>query len=423
MKISGTVTVQNRLLPSLNLVGKRSQKSVLQIGKLSKNEIYILHQTLQNHTGQKYKVAGNIRSVHTKFINSGKATVSFVKPEHDLYISSDPIQLKAFLHILKIVIKDNQMPENVHMTSIDITSKPNLKTLKTELCIRGKHEYHVQNGFSRCLTTLKIKDAELPSFDRRILHLPLLRILHIENCKLQALPEGLGSLPCLTELCLKHNELGKSNKWNWKWILASRIRENLRVLDLSYNLLTILPSLLTAFKSLEILDLKKNKLHSLPMGFGNLSKLIHLSVEGNQLQWLPGSISRLHLDSLNLADNDLVYSPLKVLALNPKLTPSDFTAPHSLLNIAAKVVVHSGVKYSEESVGRQLAGYLQDALYCCCGSPVFSDSQVCYVPFDAIKISKSLCLPQGTGLKVCIAMRYCSYKCYEKGIFRKMVYI
>lgn len=56
MKIPATVTVQNRLLASLNLAGKRSQKSVLQIGKLSKNEIYILHQTLENQSGQKYKV-------------------------------------------------------------------------------------------------------------------------------------------------------------------------------------------------------------------------------------------------------------------------------------------------------------------------------------------------------------------------------
>lgn len=82
----------------------------------------------------------------------------------------------------------------------------------------------------------QIKDAELPSFDRRILHLPLLRTLHIEGSKLEILPESLGSLPCLTQLYLKNNELGKSSKWNWKWILASRIRKNLQVLDLSYNL-------------------------------------------------------------------------------------------------------------------------------------------------------------------------------------------
>ena len=57
MKLSATVTVQNRILPTLNLIGKRSQKSVLQIGKLSKDEICILHQTSQNQRGQKYKVS------------------------------------------------------------------------------------------------------------------------------------------------------------------------------------------------------------------------------------------------------------------------------------------------------------------------------------------------------------------------------
>lgn len=419
MKISATVTVQNRLLPSLNLVGKRSQKSVLQIGKLSNNEIYILHQTLQNQTGQKYKVMRNIRAVHSRFISDGKATVSFVKPEHDLCISCDPIQLKAFLHILKMVVKDNRMPDNVHMPRIDVTSKPKLKILKTELCITGKQDYHSQYGFSRCLTALKIIDAELPSFDRRILRLPLLRILHLEGSKLEVLPEALGSLPLLTELYLKNNELGKSNKWNWKWILSSRIRENLKVLDLSYNMLTKLPILLTTFKNLEILDLKKNKLHSLPMGLGNLLKLTHLSLEGNQLQWLPGSISRLHLDSLNLGDNDLAFTPLQLVTCNPRLAPSDFIAPPSLLNIAAKGVVISGIKYSEESVGRRLVEYLEDALYCRCGSPVFSDSQVCYIPFDAINICKLLCLPQNTA-EVCVAVRYCSYKCYEKEILKKM---
>jgi hypothetical protein len=59
MKIVGNIEICNRLLPSLNISGKRrSQWSSLAIGKLpgTEAELFILHQSTQNKVGEKYKV-------------------------------------------------------------------------------------------------------------------------------------------------------------------------------------------------------------------------------------------------------------------------------------------------------------------------------------------------------------------------------
>ena len=59
MKVVGHIEICNRLLPSLNIAGKRrSQWSSLSIGKQpgTESELFIFHQSAQNKLGTKYKV-------------------------------------------------------------------------------------------------------------------------------------------------------------------------------------------------------------------------------------------------------------------------------------------------------------------------------------------------------------------------------
>ena len=58
MRISATVEVSNRLLPSMNMRQRRPEKSYLSIGYLpgQQQKVIILHQTLRNGIGIKYKV-------------------------------------------------------------------------------------------------------------------------------------------------------------------------------------------------------------------------------------------------------------------------------------------------------------------------------------------------------------------------------
>lgn len=87
-------------------------------------------------------------------------------------------------------------------------------------------------------------------------------------------------------------------------------------LDLSNNILTVLPKNFTLLTHLTKLDLSKNELTELPEDFGNLVKLKHLDLYRNQLQHLPLSFSKLkNLKWLDLKDNPLVPAVAKVAGL------------------------------------------------------------------------------------------------------------
>lgn len=57
MKITCSVEVVNRALPSLNMAGKKAKKSILTIGKSNDDDCFIYHQSTENMNGNKYKVS------------------------------------------------------------------------------------------------------------------------------------------------------------------------------------------------------------------------------------------------------------------------------------------------------------------------------------------------------------------------------
>ncbi|KAH9492638.1 hypothetical protein Btru_024129 [Bulinus truncatus] len=77
-------------------------------------------------------------------------------------------------------------------------------------------------------------------------------------------------------------------------------------LDLSNNLLTVLPDSFCTLTHLVKLDLSQNSLTELPKLFGQLDNLQHLDLLGNQLRTLPRSFCQLKkLKWLDLKDNPL----------------------------------------------------------------------------------------------------------------------
>lgn len=104
MRIVCTVAIGNRNLSCHNLkLQNRHVKSTLALCKHPKNEneFSLILFTTQNKNGTKYKLTNNVKTILTKFINDGKATIQLKEPPVDFYVQADQIQLKGFLMLMK----------------------------------------------------------------------------------------------------------------------------------------------------------------------------------------------------------------------------------------------------------------------------------------------------------------------------------
>lgn len=237
MKLHCNIEVNNRLSVT-NVIRRRSQRSILVIGRqtVKSTEIYILWQTLQNKQGTKYKVNNNIDKVYTTFINEGKATIRFIEPPHDLIIQSDKIQLKSFIHILKLTLTRNIDPSVLAVSNLNPKCMNSLPKIK--VVVNKSSEYPTVEGFPRTTEELFLVGLNRKSFDRQILKLQRLKVLNLSNNQISSLPKELGTLQHLQELILSQNRLDKALKWTWLDQIA--IKSNLKLLDMSNNLIHIL---------------------------------------------------------------------------------------------------------------------------------------------------------------------------------------
>ncbi len=90
----------------------------------------------------------------------------------------------------------------------------------------------------------------------------------------------------------------------------------LRKLDISQNVLPVLPVSLGHLRSLRSLNAYSNALRELPATLGNLASLASLNVRSNHLVALPESIGRLFaLELFDAQDNDLAGLPASLLKL------------------------------------------------------------------------------------------------------------
>lgn len=119
----------------------------------------IVHFTPQQKTGVRYKVSNNVEKVFTKYIQDGKATISFIQPPENLMIKCDPIQLKGFLQTLRLGLegKDsiNLRLNIAAATAISQKSQPQVK-----MTILNRGDYPTK-GFPRTLKQLTISSIQL----------------------------------------------------------------------------------------------------------------------------------------------------------------------------------------------------------------------------------------------------------------------
>ncbi|KOC65409.1 Leucine-rich repeat protein 1 [Habropoda laboriosa] len=302
MKLHCNVEVNNRLY-STNVIKRKSQRSILAIGRqtVKSTELYILWQTLQNKQGTKYKLNNNVDNIFTKFIHEGKATIRLIEPPYDVIIQSDTIQLKSFIHILKLGLRNKLDPSILAISNLNPKKMNPVSNLKIKVTINKSSEYPTLEGFPRTTEELYLVGLNRKSFDRQILRLQSLRILNLSNNLISSLPKELGTLHHLQELILSKNRLDKVTKWAWLDQVA--IRSNLKLLDISNNLLVKLPEQIGKLGGLVNFKASQNMLSYLPQSLGRLSNLKYLDVSKNTLRCMPGSMRNLHLLSLDVSDN------------------------------------------------------------------------------------------------------------------------
>uniref|UniRef100_A0A182QC11 PIF1/LRR1 pleckstrin homology domain-containing protein n=1 Tax=Anopheles farauti TaxID=69004 RepID=A0A182QC11_9DIPT len=372
-------------------------KTILAIGKGSErkaDETKIMLITSGNKTGIKYSVLKNIAKIFTRFLDEGKATISFITPEHDVQIKSDKIQLTAFLKVVKLVLVGGPVqesplsanlfsatpqPPQLRLPCLTIGKKKTSildspSVLATKSVITNRKDYPTK-GFSRMLVSLQISDLKLARFDSQILLLQKLRSLNLSKNCLRNLPRALGQLR-LSELDLSSNSLVDSS---WEWLLEPNIQSTLQNLNISQNGLSFLPMNVIHARALVTLTADNNHIRKLPFALWTLNRLRVLSLARNQIDAIPETFRRMRLERLDLSENALHEKGATVPDLRMEgttETSEQNRQPSSLFELAARTVIRKKLPYAMPGlIPFTVQETLRRTPLCGCGQPCF-DSKV-----------------------------------------------
>ncbi|ETN64429.1 LRR47 protein [Anopheles darlingi] len=409
-------------------------KTILAIGKGSErkaDETKIMLITTSNKTGTKYAVLGNIDKIFTRFLEEGKATISFRVPEHDVQIKSDKIQLTAFLKVLKLVLTggrpgndgDGKMlsttatfvqPVALRLPCLTVDSKKasmlgSTNVLSTRCVIKHRKDYP-SKGFSRLLVSLQISDIKLCRLDTQIMLLPQLRSLNLSNNCLQQLPRKFGQLR-LTDLDLSNNNLQDSAD-GWQWLLEPNIQTSLQTLNISSNGLSFLPINLIYARSLVTLVADNNLIRKIPFALWKMLRLRELSLATNHITSIPETLRRMRLQRLDLSANELFEKEATVPDLRLPESATKIGQPSSLFELAARLVIQRKIPYWLPGiVPFTIVETLHRTPLCGCGQPCF-ESRV-YERAKVISLNcKHIILNANHQLYAdCV---FCSQKCSRK---------
>ncbi|XP_068894827.1 leucine-rich repeat protein 1-like [Tenebrio molitor] len=407
MKLVCSVSIGNRLLPTLSINSRQKHvKSTLALCKHPKSEDYfIILFTSQNKTGTKYSVKGNISQILTRFISSGKATIQFKTPPHDLYVQSDVIQLKGFLHLLKRVLENKISPKELTCSSISVTPVAAKDMPLKKLVIKKRSEYP-SKGFPRTLEALYINDIKRCSLDKGILFLSKLKILDLSQNCLEFIPEELNRL-CLSELNLSSNNFSKSTPKQWTW-MGGNLSKSLQSLNIESNNLKYLPDQIIKLYKLVTLNVNNNELTKLPVGIGNLRYLKILIASNNFLASLPGSLKKCHLQLLNLYNNNF---PSTRQNNSVVATPSNFPV-YSLLESSARNVLDLKLAYCPATIPHTLVHHLDHAKYCVCGKACIDVFIRAPETLSVASLAQDFVTSTSTSI-VTVECYFCSLKCFR----------
>ena len=194
---------------------------------------------------------------------------------------------------------------------------------------------HLPESFSRltALHELRLDDNPLVALPEGGLP-PALRLLGLSVCSaVSSLPGSIGQLANLEQLavgaarlrrlpdtfCEVATSAASAGSDALAVTTASPICGSLRILQLSGNVMNVLPRNLGNLTSLRTLEVSDNRLEALPESIGNLASLETLRAGENRLTYLPESIGGVRtLQILGLGANHLTSLPAAIGSL-PRL--------------------------------------------------------------------------------------------------------
>ena len=179
--------------------------------------------------------------------------------------------------------------------------------------------------FPDSLTSLNLSGNQLKQFPEQISRLQLLQTLDLKKNKLTEIPAGIAS-PSLSNLYLSDNQLSilppqfsdmtrlrnlHLQKNNFATFPLPITKLNaLQNLYLGNNLISSLPAEITAMTGLKALYLDTNRISEFPLQIAGLETLTSLHLNGNQLSKLPPEIYKMiQLATLNLSSNRFTDIP------------------------------------------------------------------------------------------------------------------
>jgi len=402
MRIHAQVDVVNRQLANHGLKGPgKKVKTHLAIGRKpvtdGESEIFLMLSNNNNKQGVKYLIRNNVSNMFTKMINEGKSTIRFKEPPHDICIKcEDILQLKSFLMVIKKTM-DGADCEKLTLSALQPVSTKQIEGPKKKLVVAKRGDYP-SKGFPSTLQYLFINGIRLAKFDSRILKLASLTKLDLSNNEIAILPDTFELMINLCDLNLSKNRISKIPRGLCCQILAGKLKS----LNLSENMIEMLPNYFCQLTQLVTLNVNKNKLRLLPPSFGKIKYLKHLEAEGNFLKVLPGSFARLKLEVLNISNNDFEAHDSKILR-------NRLESVGTLLELAAKAIVKKRIILGPEDVTPQLLNYMDSAMNCLCGEPVWNNVVTALVPMSLLRVASQI---SASGLdSVCLEASLCSLKC------------
>lgn len=385
-------------------------------------EFCIILFTSTNKTGVKYPVKENVSQILIRFIHEGKATLQFKQPAHDLFIQATVPQLKQFLTLLKKILQNKLTAADMKssgVSGIGVTALDHKTVAPTKLTIKNRSEYPVK-GFPVTLEVLHINDVRRLGFDRGILKLLNLRVLDLSNNLIEFLPEELNKLPNLVEINLKGNLFGKSAPRKWDW-MGGNLSRTLRALNVSKNELKYLPNQLLRLHALVTLNIDDNQLRFLPSGIGNLRNLRIFTASNNQLVSFPGSIKKLILDELDVSSN---ASNVEMNDVQRNIFAAQFPKALPVLTLkeyAGRKVLFDRLPYCKKTLPQIIINYLETARYCVCGKACF-DKYVAHKDIMWLEnITRELRSSRETGGFVPVDLYFCSLQCFARSQRRRML--
>ncbi|EFN70476.1 Leucine-rich repeat-containing protein 58 [Camponotus floridanus] len=346
---------------------------------------------MENYTSEDSSDSDSLRTLDLSYLSlddeiMDKQFLNTKYPEHvdTLLLSQNrlttlPISINRFTSL-----------NSLDISNCGLTKLPNFWEDCPLTCLIAKHNNLTNDGLA--------KDFE---------NLANLRELNLSGNRLTEFPNQVLDLALLRYLYLGGNRINEISKDIWKL-------QRLRILSMGDNRLTEVPSTLGQLKTLQALVLCDNMLESLPSSIANLTNLKTLSLHKNRLRTLPTEIIKLKcLTELSLRDNPLVVRFVSDMTHNPP----------TLLELAARVIKISDVRYDDETLPRNLVQYLNSAHHCvnpkCKG--VFFNNRVEHIKFVDFCGKYRLPLLQYLCSSKCIEVRNSDEELVSGAMIRKVL--